>query len=1284
MAEFSDSLGLQDFQNYCRLCFEPGSKLENLLTSPVERNLGEKIVDCVNVSILPEDSPATLVCQRCLALVEQFYDFKEMCKKHEFTFQTSIRLRSTEPADIAIETVHIKTELPDEDVGEEPVELIPLEFTSENIKQDCEQGSESESENQDEHGESEDEDESQSAGKSKTGKRIYRKAETKLLVRLIHNGFLMNCKAIKLTGVMQWICRNSACRMSFTATVDWKITLHTAKVHNHYPFVNRTGTIQREDSGVFDRYSISSCTGKTVLIWNNYEWLVGETKKGYRKAVCKDTKRKCHNYIIIKGDFESVQEFGQHNHPESYILYRDDDNPDENELNPWDLFVQINPCGLPIGTDWDMNRRVKLFHNRFQYRLMDCTWNGTSRWACDMINCKVNVLMDSDENVSSEEHNHEPLPCGIFNRFFFSVVRANTKCLKLCFNGHCYGSRDSNHWVCTTSGCYVKLYVGSDYQSFAEKGHHKHDGFSVVVKPIKKKAVFLTTENPFLPDSITIDDLHKPRPSTSKSIQPKLGPPLMTPENAPKTRKLRETVNGSIRMIYDGYRYSLWNFFPDGTTYWCCWGIRCKKSIHMTSQGLIYAKNESQEHQHPPQVTKVDQITHENGEKEWYAIFKDLQHNTILVYRNTLWDLVLGEQCYVATCQRCETNIKITENFTKFAQSSECRNHDEKMILIRVASKPIEGDPIIWEIYKRNFPLQLSDGTIFTKGRHSQLFIDGFRYTLVSFTWTGGELWRCAIQRCPARGKIAEPRGDFNTPVHTHEPHVMMQGKIWSEARQREEWYFVVISLKKTIATLYYNTYCYALKDRQRNIWSCFPGPCQAVVRIEGDFERVVEEMEHSHDGTLTFIRTDKTYDSQECYGPATGTSKKRPREESSSSAAAYVDPLSLLNVTIDAPSTESSDRPEEDPNEYAMDVDSFYQVNIKEEPSSSSPDNTSPKLQEIINALLQPVSNPNQTPQPEPVVHYHDGYTYNRATALSDGRIRLDCNKIRCPGRVIIGNDHIGRIKDGHTHTKAYESGGSICDYDGQCYQYIVLNDAQRGIPINFVCDGFRYNFHTRSPNAEVVWQCDYCSVKATVNASYTYIQFDGSHTHERYDILVPTDENPESKSSNVAGPSNFFFIEEVIWDQHRYNKPLYIRRLNVSKWRCFRTRECKAHLYQNAEGTLKEMESHDHEGPIEASGEARFDPTMKLKDRYAVMKSYGKSQVRHLVFQNQIYIERNPSVWNCANKLCNAQLSVYDNFDFIQAVGTHTHQPTMAIVMFRSEVQKHVGPAEMALDAV
>lgn len=87
----------------------------------------------------------------------------------------------------------------------------------------------------------------------------------------------------------------------------------------------------------------------------------------------------------------------------------------------------------------------------------------------------------------------------------------------------------------------------------------------------------------------------------------------------------------------------------------------------MTPQGLIYSKNETQEHQHPPQVTKVDQITHEDGQKEWYAIFKDLLHNTILVYRNTLWDLVLGEQCYIATCQRCETVLKITENFTRFS-----------------------------------------------------------------------------------------------------------------------------------------------------------------------------------------------------------------------------------------------------------------------------------------------------------------------------------------------------------------------------------------------------------------------------------------------------------------------------------------------------------------------------------------------------------------------------------------------------------------------------------------
>lgn len=143
------------------------------------------------------------------------------------------------------------------------------------------------------------------------------------------------------------------------------------------------------------------------------------------------------------------------------------------------------------------------------------------------------------------------------------------------------------------------------------------------------------------------------------------------------------------------------------------------------------------------------------------------------------------------------------------------------------------------------------------------MFVGEFRYTLVGFTWSGGEMWRCAIQRCPARCKIAELRGDFNTPVHNHDKQILLQGQIWSEARKRQENYFVVITLKKTIATLYYNTYCYALKDKQQNIWSCFPGPCHALLRIEGDFERVVEEMDHSHDGTLTFIRSDETYASQ-------------------------------------------------------------------------------------------------------------------------------------------------------------------------------------------------------------------------------------------------------------------------------------------------------------------------------------------------------------------------------------------------------------------------------------
>ncbi|EAT48578.1 AAEL000396-PA [Aedes aegypti] len=752
-------------------------------------------------------------------------------------------------------------------------------------------------------------------------------------------------------------------------------------------------------------------------------------------------------------------------------------------------------------------------------------------------------------------------------------------------------------------------------------------------------------------------------------------------KNPEKPVKRRETVLGSIRLIYNGYRYSLWDLFPDGTTYWCCWGIRCKKSVHMTPQGLIYSKNETQEHQHPPQVTKVDQITHEDGQKEWYAIFKDLLHNTILVYRNTLWDLVLGEQCYIATCQRCETVLKITENFTRFSQSNECSKHDDSLILIRVTAKPAEGDPIIWEMFKRKFPLQLTDGTIFNKGRHSQMFVGEFRYTLVGFTWSGGEMWRCAIQRCPARCKIAELRGDFNTPVHNHDKQILLQGQIWSEARQRQESYFVVITLKKTIATLYYNTYCYALKDKQQNIWSCFPGPCHALLRIEGDFERVVEEMDHSHDGTLTFIRSDETYASQKCYGPAIGTAKKRPREESESSAV-EVDPLSLLNVSIDAPATEQSNYLKEEPSDSLMDVDSLSQSNATEESSSSV--NVSPKLQEIINALVQPVPKNDPSVLIEPLLQYYGGHTYCRTTVQKDGGIRMECNKPRCPGRIVIGPDQVPRVKDPHTHPKTYESIGSICDFNNQYYQYILVNGSHRRMPTYFVCDGFRYNMQAKALNedTEIVWQCNNCTAKATVTASYSHIQFSGSHTHDPHDIILPGDENSDSiaeDSQDGEGPSNSFHLDEVIWDQHRYNKPIFIRRLNTSKWRCYRTRECKAHINQNAEGVFKEIEPHDHEGPIECCGEARFDPTMKLKDRFAIMKNYGKSKLRHLVFQNQIYIERNDCIWECASKSCNAQLNVYDNFDFIQAVGVHTHQPVVTQILFPNEVQRHITSADM-----
>ncbi|XP_062564722.1 uncharacterized protein LOC134227336 [Armigeres subalbatus] len=1284
MAQNTDNLKLQDFQNCCRLCFEQDSLLENVLAQASEHNLVGKINDCVDVSILLEDAPATSICQRCLTLVEQFYEFKQLCKKYDYTFQTSIRLKNSE-TDISLASVTIKSEVFDEEEENEKVEQAPLEISSELIKQESECEMESESELEDGQ-ESADGDNGPPVKRGKRGQ--YRKTETKLLVRLIHNGFLMNCKAIKLSGVMQWICRNSACRMSFTATVDWNITLHTAKVHNHYPFVESTGMIYNEDSEISERFSVSSFTGKKVLVWNHYEWVIGEKRKNQRKAVCKENKGKCRKYVIIKGDFESLKEFGEHNHPASYILYRDDDKPDECELNPWDLFVQINPCGLPIGTDWDSNRRVKLFHNKYQYRLMDCTWNGTSRWACDTVNCPVFAIMDSDEKVSSVEHNHEPLASGIFNKLFYSVVRANTKCLKLCFNGHCYGSRDSNHWVCTTTNCYAKLFVGNDFQSFAEKGQHKHDGFSVVVKPITKKAVFLTPQNPFLPTSMTIEDLHTQHPSTSQTIESKPNTKLVfnpeqPPQIAPRPRKFRETVNGSIRMVYDGYRYSLWDFFPDGTTYWCCWGMRCKKAFHMSPQGLIYCKNENQEHQHPSPVSKVDHITLANGDKELYAIYKDNLHNTILVYRNTLWDLVLGEQCYVATCQRCGSKLKITENFNRFEQSPKCTNHDNGMVLIRVAAKPLPGDSIIWELFKQNYPLRLTDGTLYNKGRHSQMFNDGFRYTLVSLTWNGGELWRCAIQRCPARCRVTEPRGNFVTPTsHTHGRQVLLRDKIWSETRQRAETYFVVITLKKTIATLYYNSYCYALKDKQHNVWSCFPGPCHAMLRIEGNFERVVDEMEHSHDGTLTFIRDDETYASQQCYAPTIGTSKKRQKEESDQEASADIDPLNLLNVTLDTSTKIKLSPKHYDENDSIMDVESSSQPSNAETQLSST-NNDSPKLQAIIDALVQPMPKGDQTPQPEQLLHYYGGYTYNRSIVQSDGSTKLQCNKPRCPGRVIVGCDKVPRVKDAHTHTKSYDCVGNICDLNGQSYPYILVNGSQRRTATYFVCDGFRYHIQIRASNeTEVAWQCTKCPVKATVNDSYSCIQFTSAHTHEPFDIIIPDDESTDPNiegASSTDGPSSSFHLDEVIWGQHRYNKPIFIRRMNIAKWRCYRTKECKALLNQNAEGVFKEIEPHDHEGPIDVCGEARFDPIMKLRDRFALMKTYGKSKLRHMVFQNQIYVERDSCTWICARKSCNAHLNIYDRFDFIQPMGIHTHQPCITMILFPNEVQSRVDPEEV-----
>lgn len=246
--------------------------------------------------------------------------------------------------------------------------------------------------------------------------------------------------------------------------------------------------------------------------------------------------------------------------------------------------------------------------------------------------------------------------------------------------------------------------------------------------------------------------------------------------------------NSVIRMAYDGYRYTLREFFGDGTSFWRCWGQRCKKSLHMSPTGFLYAKNDSIEHNHPPTVSELGQIKLEDGRSEWYAVFQDCWNNTCLMYRNTLWDLVRGDGIHIASCKDfqitaegqipCTVKIRISLDYTQFEQTGECINHSDKIMLIRSASKNVPGDPVMWKLYQQKHPLYLSDGSLFTEGRNSHIFVGGYRYTLQSLLWNGSSLWRCSIQFCTAKGRIS-PRGYFQTAEHKHEKQERMQGKCY-------------------------------------------------------------------------------------------------------------------------------------------------------------------------------------------------------------------------------------------------------------------------------------------------------------------------------------------------------------------------------------------------------------------------------------------------------------------------------------------------------------------------
>ncbi|XP_058826763.1 uncharacterized protein LOC131686786 [Topomyia yanbarensis] len=1264
-------LTIEDFNACCRLCFSRNRVLENLFTSS-QSGILEKIQNCLDISIVPEDSPATSVCQRCLMLVEQFHNYRQICQTYDQIFQSILKKSHSVLGENSRETDDFTRKIKIEPVDPaDRIEQEPLEICQENIKEEpCSNDTVAEATDQDEDIEAVDASlcdmgVGSSASSSKKRKGRKRTVRGGITVRMVIDNNQMNCHRIYANGCMQWICCKSDCLVIYQSMPDGTFELRSNKRHNHEAQIKSIGLIQVLKSGRKERYALASSDVESVdlkLIWNEHEWNVSPlSKTGDRTGVCAEST-KCRRYVKIIGNFDQLEDFGEHNHPKNFCLIRSEEAPTETDINLWELFCQIDPCHLSLSCEMELPIRLKLFYRGNQYRLAECFWDGSSKWRCDTVSCQILLSYSKFGVIAVKEHPHEaPIERqGVLNGIYYCVMATNIGLKRIFYNAHSFGSRSSGKWICAVPNCHARLLVGENYESFKMKGTHIHGGFGAIIQPLYKEAIYLSAKNPTLPAPVTIEDLNDILPASVTSVVPSSSAVVKAaPKEAKVSKEIKTQSNHClesqsdeseittvIRMVYDGHRYTFCEFFGDGTSYWRCWGQRCKKSIHMSPTGSLYSKNEVSEHNHLPTVSRIGQRPRDHGEHfDWFAVFEDATKNTIMMYKNTLWELVLGEGIYIATCKDfgsvgsdripCTAKMRISTDFSHFEQLGECLEHIEKILIVRSAAEVVAGDPMLWKMYQEKNPLYLSDGRLFCEGRNSHLFIGGYRYTLQSLLWNGSSVWRCALQFCTAKGRITS-RGYFQTAEHKHEKPEHMQGTIWNQKRQKEERYIISITLKKTMATMYYNTYCYALRDTERNVWSCYPGLCNASLRIEGDFQRVVDEMEHTHDGTLTFFRKDETPESQETIPPTKGrSSRKRPREAAEQ------------HVTPKLPRHQA-------------------------EPLIIS--TSSPKLEGIRQILVKPTPIKSDVRyQQNQIVRYHNGFTYSRSSMQADGSIKLECNKFRCPGKVILYPDQSVVPKEDHSHSKSFDTYGTICDViTGENLTYILVNGTQKRNVTYFVCNGFRYHILTRSQNlaTESEWQCGKCEVKISISNFFKRIEFSSSHTHEETDFIIPPESNESYTDGSRQITGGVKQLDEVVWGSHRYTTPIYIRRLNRTKWMCFKRKRCRAYLYQNTDGSFEDMEPHNHEGPVEIVGEARYDDLLKIKDRYAILKPGERPKVRQLLFQNHKYYDTVKG-WVCIRKSCNGKIQANTDFDKLQILQGHSHQPIITMIKFQEEIQ-------------